>query len=193
MTDPILVVYKGGDWLSSFKNSSHQLRSVRESARAHTLVRLTLSLLPPPYIRTHTSYSYYPLSILPIHPLTHSFILPPELLRRSLLPVYSLTHSFPYYPLTLIVCCAVLFVSSVVSISSISSVLFVSVCLVCLARLAYITPLAVYPFELFELFECLEYSSCSCCSSCSSCSAPPITPLPLSNSLNSIFITHQLI
>ena len=138
----VTLVYKAGTGSAHLKTAptSDAVCAKAHVREAHTLVRLTLSLLPTPYIRTHTSYSYYPLSILPIHPLTHSFILPPELLRRSLLPVYSLTHSFPYYPLTLIVCCAVLFVSSVVSISSISSVLFVSVCLACLARLAYITP-----------------------------------------------------
>ena len=195
-----LVVYKGGDWLNSF-NAKLLRRSLSS--------RLTLSLLPPPYIRSHTSYSYYPLSILPDHSLTHSFILLP----------------YPYpYPCRVLCCAPVSFVSyASVSFVSCASVLcvrllcVVCVCISCASILLVSSVLLVLPILPPEQFthsnyssysthsnylthsdyssysSCSSCSSCLSCSSCSSCSAPPITPLPLSNSLNSIFVTHQLI
>ena len=60
------VVYKGGDWLSSFKNSSHQLRSVRESARARSAHTRTLNaFFTAPSLYTN---SYFLLILPPEHP-----------------------------------------------------------------------------------------------------------------------------
>ena len=175
-----IVVYIGGDWLSSFKT-----KLIRRSL----LSRLTLLKTDPSYMRTHTSYSYNPLSIRShslTHSLTHSYA------EASYPFTHSFTHSLlhpltpSYYSLTLTLTLTLVMChpsrSSRLSYAccpSRSSVLCMRLfCSSYLSRLSY-SSYSYYPlnYSTYSTYsnclKCLKRLSCSSCSTHSSNSSLP--------------------
>ena len=134
-------------------------------------------------MRTHTSYSYNPLGILPVHSLTHSFILPPY-------PCYVLSVSVRLV-------CAVRLICAV----RLLCVVCVCVCVCRSSRSSYAccSSRSSYAYACRMLCAVRLCSSCPFCSSCLCCSScsyyplgslpPPTFPIPLIQFLKPAHIT----